>query len=315
MLKLWDLTQKHDQLHSTELPGGLLEYGLSPDGYALFLREPNGRYTVRNVFRPGRVPILSATNSTVSGGAVAPQGALLALALEDGSIQLWTNRSATYELTHQWKAHAGRIPKLTFSRDGRLLATVGADAKAAVWSTTTFGPVATTNFPGSEFLSVNFSHDSQVLGLGCEDGTAVVWHLGNPASVITLAGHQYSVSCVASAPDGRVATVSDDGTVKLWDLSRPGQPRVSATLRGPLTGLQTAVFSPDGQRLAAGGGVGEGELCVWDTATGLQVARLAGHRQRVMALAFTEDDTLVSVSPEAMVTWGAASLAEADKMP
>ena len=314
-VKLWDLTQKHDRLHSAELPGGLLKYGLAPDGSALFLWELNGRYSVRSLFPPDSAPLLTATNSSVTGGVVDSRGARLALALQDGSVQLYANRSASFELAQQWNAHAGRIQQLAFSHDGRLLATAGADTNVRVWSLNPLEQVAATNWPGSEVLSISFSRDSQTLGWGCVERTGAVWSWKKPGLLSLLTGHLYSVSHVAFGPGNHVATVSDDGTAKLWDLSRPGQLRGLSTLRGPLTGLQVAVFSPDGKRLAAGGGVGEGELFLWDTETGLQVARLTGHRQRVMALAFADDDTLVSVSPDAVHIWRATPLGAAEQGP
>jgi eukaryotic-like serine/threonine-protein kinase len=313
-VKLWDLTQRHDKFRTTELPGGLLGYGLSPDGRSLFLLEPTGRYTVRNVFPPNTEPLLSATDANVTAGAVAARGRRLALARREGTngiIQIWDYRNGVFQPERQWTAHRGTIQQLAFSHDNRLLATAGADAQLVVWSTDSFQAQAITPLPTNTLLSISFSPDSQAWGLSFADGTGLVGHLNKPALLSRLNGHQYSVNYIAFSRNGRAATVSDDGTAKLWDLTDARRPRELATLGGPLTGMQTAVFSPDSKRLAAGGGVGEGELCLWDTATGLLVARLTGHRQRVMALAFTEDETLVSVSPDALITWSSVSAADA----
>ena len=66
-----------------------------------------------------------------------------------------------------------------------------------------------------------------------------------------LQGHMRSVLCVAISPDGsRLATSSEDGTVKLWD-SQTGQEVL--TLRGHTDIVPSVAFSPDGTQLATAG--------------------------------------------------------------
>ncbi len=73
---------------------------------------------------------------------------------------------------------------------------------------------------------------------------------------------------VAFAPDGTtLATGDTDGTVILWDLTDPAQPR---RLGQPLTGhtgpVYSVAFAPDGTTLATGGD--DGTVILWDL-TGL----------------------------------------------
>ena len=54
-------------------------------------------------------------------------------------------------------------------------------------------------------------------------------------------------------------------------------------------------FSPDGTRLAAGG---DGRIWIYDTASGSQFAMLSGYTERVRALAFAPDNTLLASGSE-----------------
>ena len=76
-----------------------------------------------------------------------------------------------------------------------------------------------------------------------------------------------AVNSVAFSPDGHtLASGSDDGSVRLWDVADPAHPR---PLSQPLTGtgiaaVDSVAFSPDGHTLASGDD--DGVIRLWDVA-------------------------------------------------
>src|SRR5262245_60498933 len=73
---------------------------------------------------------------------------------------------------------------------------------------------------------------------------------GNPRLVIQ-GGHPMGISSLSFGPDGRtLASGSDDGTVKVWDV--PNWKEVH-TLVGHSSTVWSLAFSPDGETLASGG--------------------------------------------------------------
>jgi WD40 repeat protein len=69
---------------------------------------------------------------------------------------------------------------------------------------------------GTRALSIAFSPDGELLGIGAND-TIRLWRVSNGLEVQNLKGHMGEISSLAFSPDGSfLASGSSDGTVKLW---------------------------------------------------------------------------------------------------
>jgi len=113
--------------------------------------------------------------------------------------------------------HKIPVAFVTFSPDGKKLATGGDEHTVSLWDTATGQEIVAFKGHGGAFYSGAFSPDGQRLATGSADHTAKLWDVATGQELCTLKGHGAEVMSVAFSPDGRIlATGGYDGFVKLW---------------------------------------------------------------------------------------------------
>jgi hypothetical protein len=109
----------------------------------------------------------------------------------------------------------------------------------------------------------------------------------------TLIGHTGLVGSMVFSPDGiRLATASDDGTVRLWNV---GAGRRRATLTRHTGPVRRMMFSRAGTLLATA--FDHGAVRMWDVGTGQERATLTLNTDLLGHMVFSPDGTLLA-TPE-----------------
>ena len=161
---------------------------------------------------------------------------------------------ATGKETVNLKSPGGLV---AFSPDGKYIASAG-NKEFKMWDATTGHETVSIEVPGVSAISP----DGRLIAC-IQDfprGDIILRDLSSGHEIMTLTGHNRFVRTIAFSPDGkRLASGSDDLTIKLWDITT-GQETL--TLNGHRNWITCLAFSPDGNRLASSSN--DGTLRLWD---------------------------------------------------
>ncbi|KAH8654671.1 WD40-repeat-containing domain protein [Ilyonectria robusta] len=202
------------------------------------------------------------------------------------------------------EGHGGNVSSVAFSHDSKLVASASHDT-VKLWDVATGACTATFEEHGGNVHSVAFSHDSKLLA-SVSAGDAKLWDVATGACTATFEKHGFSVSAfshdskllastsdnsfVASASHDR-AVKSDNGTVKLWDVTTGA---CTATLEGHSGSVHSVTFSHDSKLVASASD--DRTVKLWDVATGACTATFEGHSHWVSSVAFSHDSKLVALA-------------------
>jgi WD40 repeat protein len=338
---------QHEMLHLSYAPDGRRLAATARDG-AVRLWELSGRQVLaqqavplRDVhslaFTPDGRTIVTGTGDKLADVATYPVSWLptsnyraVVTGSGDHAVRLWDAATGQPRTTLPLHAFAG-ARCLALSPDGRTLA-VGCSG----------GVFGLRDVDGGAERFPLFADETDRSAWGQCD---LVRGLGLPA----YPEFTSAVQALAWFPGGqRVATLTGDGVVKVWDtqalaevrqlragparaaclgvspdgrtlalgvgrdvqLWDPATGRLRRSLRGHRGAVLSIAFAPDGETLASGG---EGwRVIIWDPAAGKELTSLAGHTDAVTAVGYSPDGrTLASGSADGAVrVWHVAARRE-----
>ncbi|AFZ01729.1 AAA-like domain-containing protein [Calothrix sp. PCC 6303] len=182
--------------------------------------------------------------------------------------------------------HGSSVNTITFSPDGQIIASGDEGGNIKLWRLNGTLVKIIKHTNNGSVSSISFSPDGKIIASGSNDNTIKLWNL-NGTLIKTLIGHKASVRTVNFSPNGKIiASGSDDTTIKLWNLDGT----LIKTINGDKSRVYTVSFSPNGNYIASGSG---NNVKLWEL-NGTLIQTMTGHSETVNSIAFSPNDKIIA---------------------
>lgn len=346
-IKIWDARTGKEISRVMAHNGGIESMAMSADGSLL---ATTGSKIVRiwDVATGEELFPLMRHHNNVTSLAFSRDGTRLASIDYDGNVIVWDTATGK-NLLEFYSNEQGCYPNTIFNADGTRLIISSPCGNVGFW-----------DISGSEVreifhrkvrasggsVSLNLSPDGTQLAVG-ENNSVAFWDASTGFDLFILP-NDFQVFGADFRPDGRFfAAGGDSKTIRVWDLSSPGEKLVLTAHEG--NKIADVAFSPDGTRLVtesfiAGDAriwdaatvekimtIKESNICcstafsldatrlitgslngtarLWDTTKGELVTLLAGHTTEIVRAIFSPDGKLLATSStDAGATYGVVAV-------
>ena len=311
--------------------------------------SPDGRYLASvsdeavclwdfRAFKIKRVFFADVVAPTKSA-AFSNEGRYLAIAVGK-KIRIWDMLGQIY--IKVFSGHTDTVNFITFSPDGKYLASGSDDHTVRLWNAKTGELVRTYTQDNMLVFGIAFSPDGRFLAAGGAYKFLLMWEVETGRLVYSFKGHTFFITSVSFHPNGQyLGSGSRDGTIRVWNIETGESLRLFREGR-----VNTIAFSPDGQEIASGGdakrvalwdvqndrfrsalggwnelarsiaispkgsilasGNVNGSVRLWDLKSGTSIRTIKGHKEAIDSVSFSPDGVyLASVSFDSLKLWNA----------
>ena len=254
----------------------------SPCGNKLAATSYDKIVRIWDIGKPEAPPAeLTGHQAVLYAVAFSPNGDLLVSADSKGVLGIW-DVEHNYELK-MFTEETDWIWSIAFSPDGKQLASAHHQKSARLWNIESGEQI--TEFPSKRPQNVIKPKvdDRQILRI--------------PKSLERGSAYKPTSKAIAFSPDSPLIAGGTLETIWLWD-SITYETRMVICLPQGCRRAEALTFSPCGRYLVSGAswliGADKMSICLWDVATGENIATFWGHTTDIQSLAFSLDGTILA---------------------
>ena len=267
---------------------------------------------------------ISGHSSQINTVSIRQQRPLRAATGSDDTSLVFYH-GAPFKFNTSLRKHNRFVYGVSFSPDGSMLASVGADKKICLFDGRTGedkGEIGVSEHKGSIF-GVSWAKDSKRFVTSSADQTVKIWDVeaGKPVQswrmgedgLVSIPDHQVGVVWPSGRSDGLIISLNLAGDL---NYLIEGSQRPQRVVQGHQKNI-TALAANQGQEKTLFTGSSEGRVCKWDTSVGIgETVDGDAHTNYVSGLAASQegriysvgwDDSLRSIDASATTFTGTAS--------
>jgi WD40 repeat protein len=273
----------------------------SPNGETL-VSASSDTFTI-NLWRISDGNIIYSLEEYSGENAIfSPDGAVIAAGYGP-SVRFWQAFDGTSLQKLNLYTRDSNVGKISFSPDGTTLA-VGMNKGIELWRVNDGTLLHTFDIETGYGLSVTFSHDGKILGLGSNLGKVGLWHLADGELLQTLIIDEpiSIVRALEFSPDNTIIASLAGRNIYFWHIP-------DGTLLLSLTGHEEDVtsvnFSPDGKIFASGSR--DGTVRLWRVSDGT-LLKILEKDSEVNHVTFSPNGTILAAGLDdgTIRLWGIA---------
>ena len=233
---------------------------------------------------------LNAHEDSIWSLDFSKDGKFLASAgLQDGTAKIW--KMPKGELVANLE-HGDWVTSVSFSTDGRQLATGCRDSKVRIWDVQKAELITALSGHDGGIITLKFSNDSKLLASGGWDQTLIIWDMETQTIRARFDDYSSDITAIAFSPDDSIIATgvgsdfwiaTDHNAVPEFSvtLRRSSDGEIIRHLLGHSGRIEGLAFSADGKRIISGAGsMGmldqspDGIIRVWKVSNGGRIKLL-----------------------------------------
>ncbi|XP_035734797.1 pre-mRNA 3' end processing protein WDR33-like [Vespa mandarinia] len=175
---------------------------------------------------------------------------------------------------------------MAWTPEGRRLVTGASSGEFTLWNGLTFNFETILQAHDSPVRTMVWSHNESWMVTGDHAGYVKYWQ-SNMNNVKMFQAHKEAIRGLSFSPtDHKLATCSDDGTVRIWDFLRCHEERI---LRGHGADVKCVHWHPQKSLVISGSKDNQQPVKLWDPKSGQSLATLHAHKSTVMDIKWNEN--------------------------